>query len=399
MSNHLAIATVTAALAELVLNAVRPVIGTAGVSTVRPGGSVANPGVNLYLYETRPNAAGRNLDLPTRSGGGGMVQRPRAALDLHYLLSFHGSDKDLEPQRLMGAVVRTLHGRPLITRALIRDAAKKAPLAGLADKPDLAEEPDLVRLSPHDLSLDDLTKLWSAFQAEFELSMACRAGIVFIEPEEAPQPGLPVLARQIHTLPFGLPTIDAVEPAMMEAVAGATLTVRGVNLMAGDTQVVLGAAAVAPKPGSTGQALAVALPAGVRAGVVPVQVVQRLWMGAPSLHPGFESNVAALVLRPQAPVAAYDAVNKRFSVTASPAVGAAQRVELLLNEAGAAQPRACTLPVLPRAADADPLLFDAGKAPVAAGTYLVRLRVDGADSLLARDPVTGAFTGPTVVVP
>ena len=56
----------------------------------------------------RPNAALRNSDLPTRNHRSVVVQRPTCALDLHYLLSFYGDDSKLEPQRMLGAVVRRI---------------------------------------------------------------------------------------------------------------------------------------------------------------------------------------------------------------------------------------------------------------------------------------------------
>ena len=85
MSNHLAIATVTAALGALLSSAAQVVTG-AELSTVRPG--TAAPvmpavGINIYLYQVAPNPAWRNVDLPTRDSGGRLAQRPRPGLDLH----------------------------------------------------------------------------------------------------------------------------------------------------------------------------------------------------------------------------------------------------------------------------------------------------------------------------
>ena len=51
---------------------------------------------------------------------GNWRSRPQAALDLHYLLTFYGNEAQLEPQRLLGSVVRTLHARPVLTRQQIQ---------------------------------------------------------------------------------------------------------------------------------------------------------------------------------------------------------------------------------------------------------------------------------------
>ena len=95
MSNFLAIATVTAALKVALENALA--VDTSGMShdviigrpdAIENNGNTA--GVNIYLYQVTPNTAWRNADLPTRNAAGILVQRPRIALDLHYLLTFYG---------------------------------------------------------------------------------------------------------------------------------------------------------------------------------------------------------------------------------------------------------------------------------------------------------------------
>src|SRR5436309_11922535 len=98
MSNFLAVATVTAALTEFIQAAIGPDVGAASVTTTRPDGSgTGTPAtsVNVYLYQVTPNAAFGNVDLPTRRANGDLVQRPQAALDLHYLLTFLGDEGKL----------------------------------------------------------------------------------------------------------------------------------------------------------------------------------------------------------------------------------------------------------------------------------------------------------------
>ena len=118
MSNHLAVATVTAALHRLIQATAGADVPGATVTTDRPETSTngsGDPTVNIYLYQVVPNAALRNGDLPTRSSGGDVLQRPVAAIDLHYLLTFTGAEDQLEPQRLLGSVIRTLHSQPVVT--------------------------------------------------------------------------------------------------------------------------------------------------------------------------------------------------------------------------------------------------------------------------------------------
>ena len=132
MSNSLAIATVTTALAHIVKSAAESVVTGADVVTGRPdpAGSPSHR-IHLFLYQVSPNGALRNNDIPTRNAAGKPVVRPAAALDLHYLLAFYGNENELETQRMLGAVVRDLHSKPVLTRRMIKDAvASQAFLKG-----------------------------------------------------------------------------------------------------------------------------------------------------------------------------------------------------------------------------------------------------------------------------
>ncbi len=178
MSNYLAIATVTAALQATLANAIAAdLIATdAHVTTVRPdnlGSGNYRAGVNIYLYQVTPNTAWRNADLPTRrSDGQGVVQRPQLGLDLQYLLSFYGEESRLEPQRLLGSVVRALQARPVLSREMIQQTVgdEQHHLAGS----DLADQVERVKFSPLSLSLEELSKLWSVF---FQVKYSCRLPI------------------------------------------------------------------------------------------------------------------------------------------------------------------------------------------------------------------------------
>src|SRR5215469_16285087 len=161
MSNFLAIATVTAALQQILQTPVGNAVALAQVGFNRPDPTnTTAPLVNIYLYQITPNAAYRNADLPTRRADGSLVQRPQAALDLHYLFTFHGDDSKLEPQRLMGAVVTTLHSQPLLLPSAINAATTHFTfLAGSR----LENQIERVKFTPTALSLEEFSKLWSAF--------------------------------------------------------------------------------------------------------------------------------------------------------------------------------------------------------------------------------------------
>ncbi|MGD2114505.1 MAG: DUF4255 domain-containing protein, partial [Acidobacteriota bacterium] len=134
MSNFLGIATVTAALRRTLQEAVAADVPGATVTVRRPEAAQPNPApvVNLYLFQVTPNAAWRTADLPTRDARGRTVQRPRVALDLHYLLSFYGDESTLEPERLLGSVVRRLHEWPVLGRGQIETTIADPAFAFLA---------------------------------------------------------------------------------------------------------------------------------------------------------------------------------------------------------------------------------------------------------------------------
>ena len=83
------------------------------------------------------------------------------------------------------------------------------------------------------------------------------------------------------------------------------------------------------------------------------------------------------------------------TVDLRPDVGVDQRVLLLLNEQTATDPDAYTFPATPLTADSGTVVFPVRR--VRAGTYLVRVQVDGAESRL--DVVGGTFSDPTVTLP
>src|SRR5829696_2500642 len=255
MSNYLAVATVTATLRRTLAAAVGSDVSAVDVTTLRPD-DAPERGVNVYLYQVAPNGAWRNADLPTRRDDGGLVQRPRVALDLQYLLSFYGSEVELEPQRLLGSVVRTLHTRPVLTRQMIRDTVSDPDNAFLASS-NLADEVELIKFTPSSFSLEELSKLWSVFfQVPYTLSVAYQASVVLIEPEVQTQKALPVRERKIYVASFRQPTIERVMSQAGEdqsIFAGQNLILVGRQLRGETTRVRIGEVEAEPQAVSDAQ--------------------------------------------------------------------------------------------------------------------------------------------------
>ncbi|MFD7402918.1 DUF4255 domain-containing protein [Streptomyces sp. NPDC059866] len=209
MSNALAIAHVTQALALLIESRIGPETDMAvKVEPRKPPAdpSVEQPTISVFLYQVTPDTSQRNNDLPTRAADGTLVKRPAAALDLHYLISAYGDETELVGQRLIGSVVRTLHETPVLPKDVIELAGEKPYLAGS----DLVEAAQRVRFTPTAMDVDETSKLWGMLhQTPYALSVVYQAALVFIDGRETPVPRKPVERTDVRVLPFGAPGAPA----------------------------------------------------------------------------------------------------------------------------------------------------------------------------------------------
>lgn len=419
MSNYLAIATVTATLQRTLQAAVQVDVEGARVTNVRPGNvgsGTPETGINLYLYRAAPNPAWRNAELTTRTLEGQLVKRPQqVALDLDYLLTCYGNEVELEPQRLLGSVVRTLHAHPVLTRPMVLDTIADSTFPFLAAS-NLADQLEMVKFMPLGLSLEELSNLWSMFaQTPHALSVAYQGTVVLIDTDEPPRKALPVRERRFYVSPTQpvvhqvLSAAGALQPIDRDS----TLLIRGQRLQSDITQVRIGNLDVLPQSVSkTEISLQLALlPADeLRAGLQTLQVVQRPTMGSPAIpHRGVESNVVAFLLRPtitDVQIANLrgsgdDPRSAQLTVSVEPPIGPTQRVVFVLNERSGLLPMGYTFEVPTRAVDQSELLVPIHA--VKPGEYLVRIRVDDAESLLTVDsdpdsPTFEQFIDPHIVI-
>ncbi|WP_405387683.1 Pvc16 family protein [Streptomyces sp. NBC_01102] len=204
MSNALAVATVTQALALLIESNLGPEMDIAVKVETRkpPSEPPSEPTVTVFLYQVTPNPAMRNNNLPTRAADGTLRNRAAAPLDLHYVISAYGEETELVGQRLLGCVIRTLHEIPVLPRELIELAAERPHLAGS----DLADSLQKVRFTPTVMDVDETSKLWGMLhQTPYTLSVAYQASLVVIEGREKPVPAKPVEQRTVRVVPFAAP--------------------------------------------------------------------------------------------------------------------------------------------------------------------------------------------------
>jgi len=426
MSNSLAVAMVTAALRRILGEALVGVpaggVQNARVTTLRPD-TLANAdgearGINIFLYQVTGNGAWTGADLPTRRADGTVLARPQQALDLHYLLTFSGDESALEPQRMLGVAVSTLVAQPVLSSALIREIITQ----DLAGDPttweqysDLADQIDLVRFTLLPVSLEDLSKLWSAFiLSPYRLSVTYEATVVLLDRDLTPQPALPVLTRGIDVAALQIPAITRVvadSSPTDPVLPGTVLRIEGQRLRGTfTTRVLLDRVQVnIPANQVTGTQITLPLPTGVMAGLRSVQVIHPRLVGTPPVERGgAESNAAPLLVRPVmtgAVTAAPSGVPGTVDVTVplSPPVGKQQRVALTLNEHHPPpdQPGRAYTFVAPPPDPAAPDTATQIAVPVhgvVPGTYLVRIQVDGAESVLGVGG-DGRYDTPLVTIP
>ncbi|WP_404196260.1 DUF4255 domain-containing protein [Streptomyces tauricus] len=204
MSNALAIAHVTQALALLIEANLQPEIDMAvKVEPRKPSADPPpEPTITVFLYQVTPNTSQRGTDLPTRASDGTLLKRAATALDLHFLISAYGDETELVGQRLIGSVVRTLHEIPVLPLDIIELAGEKPYLA----ESDLAEAAQRVRFTPTVMDIDETSKLWGMLhQTPYTLSVVYQAALVLIEGRETPVAAKPVERSTVRVLPFGAP--------------------------------------------------------------------------------------------------------------------------------------------------------------------------------------------------
>jgi hypothetical protein len=427
MSSPLAIGAVSAVLRNLLDNGLVEAGAAMGttvhVSAVAPDRIDLDkleetPRLNVFLYRVTPNQGWQNAGLPSRSAiSGDRLTNAPLALDLHYVLTAYGRI-DFEAEILLGYAMHLLHERPMLDRAAIRRALSPSPLDVSMLPPafqaltasDLADQVELIKITPTSMSSDDMSRLWSAIQSHYRPSSTYQVSVVLIEGTKPAVTPLPVLSRgkrdpvthrergvvvNPDLLP-GYPTLFSadLEKPQSGARLGDQVVISGARLSGtGHTVRLMHRLFATPfeiTPAATDVEFAkitITLPhdAAAHTGLAPGQLALSVRFTPTGESDPRETNSVPLILAP-VPVIAADAplpaatavrggtpLRLTVKMAARPQVRIAQRATLMLDTVEAS--------ALPRAADADPLLFEFPNS-FPAGTPWVRLRVDGADSLL-----------------
>jgi Pvc16 N-terminal domain len=426
MSNALAIAAVTAALKDLIGNGLLGLdlssIGSVTVSALPPDriatGQTEPNQLNLFLYQVTPNTGWRNHALPARDANGARIGNPPLALDLHYMLTAYGA-QDLSAEALLGFAMQFLHETPMLSRAQLRTVlGPPSPPFGNLSALSLAEQVEWLKITPQFLGAEELSKLWTAMQARYRPSMAYQVSVVLIESDATARAALPVLKRGAGDRgPFAManagPSLNRVRPALSDllpaARLGDELLLSGHRLHADGVSAVFENArtdSVQTLPtiaGTNDRELRVQLPnaadAGAMAGWGIGMYALRLRSDTPGV-PTMYSNAVPMALSPQIVVSPLAAApgDIAMSIVCSPRLHPTQNehVRLIFGDIEIAADTIDT-----PADETQPTTLTFTVRDAVAGSYPIRLRVDGIDSLpIQITPGTGIDFDPqqTVVV-
>jgi hypothetical protein len=436
MSTSLGIAAVTAVLRDILTNRVAsdPAASAIGSVTVSCGapdridltGSADPNQINLFLYQVTQNPGWANTDLPSRNSSGQRIKNPPLALDLHFLISVYGAQPYFA-ELLLGEVVQEFYERPVPDRQIIDRALNpSSPPSGFPTQlaqSGLSRQIERIRIIPEALNSEEVSKLWSALQACYRTTVAYQVCTVLIESSAPSRPALPVRRILGYSFTYAVPAIHTVESADgpgVPIVAGSSIVIKGVNFTGENLGLMLQeldiSAQILDKTENRIElTLPDPLPSGIHAGVNTFRVVNREPISDPvQLRNTSFSNPGVFIITPTLgtivpTVTSMETMDSQtyksgsFQVTFSPPILSEQKVALLLNPLNPSTPgcRAYRFQ-LPDgneivAPSSEASTVAASFSRVAAGTYMVRIEIDRAASMLTIDS-GGVFNGPVVVI-
>jgi len=443
MSNALAVASVSWVLVDLLNNGLidRDIsstgVGDVTVTALPPDrvdamGNITSM-LNLFLYNITQNPGWRNVNLPSRDAAGNPIANPPLPLDLHFLLTAYGA-QPFHSEILLGYGMQLLHETPTLSRDAIRKSlSAPTQVAGGGGLPggmlnlytsQLAEQVEQIKISPQTLTTEEISRLWTAFQAKYRPTAAYQVSVVLIQSQAPFQSALPVRRRTVRAIPMDRPVIATVASqansgapivAGQPILPGYNLVIQGSQLQGDQTSVLISGSDLTPSSVTPSQAI-VTLPPGLAAGTQTVQISQSTLLGIPPVpHAGVSSNVATFVLSPVIQNVTASAIagsgtsprSGNLNLTVAPPVWPQQAVTVKLNPmpGSGMPPMEYSFPAPPLIDLASPpsspppatSTLSVPFSGVVAGSYLVRVQVAGADSPLGVDG-TGKFSTPAVTI-
>ena len=346
--------------------------------------------VNIFLYHVMECPYLKNQDLPGAAHAG-EYGHPPLALDLHYILTGYAESDEgdqIEAHQILGDAMRALHDHSYLLGDILDPA-----LEGAFERAKLTLEP---------LTVEDVTKIFVALTTPYRLSVGYKVTIVQIQSRiQRSAPGLiaegPSGGVRIVVAPIQRPQIDEVlvirqgDATNRERVAygriGDGLVLKGKNL-SGDLRLLLNdvdmTASIISKRSSRLEAT-ISDNALLQPGPIAIRLAADILLGDPPVpHRGVSSNLSAFVLIPHVTAMAvvppgvpgdpptldiqgtrlFQQNKESVTLVGDRIVSSSAYTTLLTNH----------------------IVLEAPEG-LAAGTYAVRVRVNGAESIDAQNLV------------
>lgn len=179
MSEFSAIRSVSLTLRELLENGTADLGVTVHLLSPKELQGNGDTGISLWLYRITRNEHVWNHP-PQRLASGQVPFRPMP-INLHYLITPLTGDAESE-QMLLGRILQTLNDNPS--------------LRGVALQDPLPEGNEELRISLDPLSLEELTRIWSALQEPYQTSLTYEVHMVRIDSRRDPRAVAPVTTRE-----------------------------------------------------------------------------------------------------------------------------------------------------------------------------------------------------------
>ena len=125
------------------------------------------PLLSVYLYHIEPDANLRNQ--PKLSSGPNALRFPPLALQLHYMITALNEDEDRN-HLVLGRVLQHFHDEPFLGQ--IGNAPLGDSFGGASPE---------VRVTLENLTLEELSRVWTALQSGYQLSVAYRVQVVAVD--------------------------------------------------------------------------------------------------------------------------------------------------------------------------------------------------------------------------
>jgi len=335
--------------------------------------------VNLFLYRVTENGYLQNQEIPGRGASGG-YGHPPLSLNLHYLVTAYGTTEvrvgltslfdDSTAQFVLGSAMRVLHDVPIITDNVM---TLRPPSGNIVLHPSLRDEFEHVRISLEPLTLEDVSKIWTALTLRYRLSAAYVVNVVQIEsrrPRRFPRPvGQPLSATvpplpgdaptpgpMVYVLTIQTPTITEIkviragtttEQPFAYAAINDALVLRGTSLAGPRTSVLIGDVEV-PATSAEATRVVATIPDATIPGLGPIPPELRLQPGVQTVKvvvrdplvpsSAFWSNEAAFMLVPLVnPAIVYASGPRRITINGERLIGTTPGGETMIGRASVAR--------------------------------------------------------------